>query len=301
MNFNQELDKKIKKIEEILMDYLPLESGFQKTVLKAMNYSILAGGKRLRPLLMLEAYQMFGGKERIVEPFVAAIEMVHTYSLVHDDLPCMDDDEYRRGKKTTHAVYGQGMALLAGDGLLNLAYETAAEAVAKAEGERERLLAAQALVIFAKKAGVYGMIGGQVADIEAEGMGQEMTMQQLTFIHAHKTAALIQAALMVGATLAGASEEMVKRLEDCGYQIGLAFQIQDDILDVTGSLESLGKPIGSDAKNNKKTYVEQKGLEEAKRDVESMSAKAIGILESFQEYRNRFLECLVRQLITREK
>lgn len=301
MIFDEEMDRRIKETEDIIRKYLPRPEGYQRTVLEAMHYSMSAGGKRLRPMLMLETYRMFGGQGRIIEPFMAAMEMIHTYSLVHDDLPCMDDDEYRRGKKTTHVVYGEGMAVLAGDGLLNLAYETAAGAVAEAGNERERLLAAQALLVFAKKAGVYGMIGGQVSDVEAEERGGEVTEDQLLFIHSHKTAALIQAAMMTGAILAGASEEEVKRIEDCGCRIGIAFQIRDDILDVTGSLEVLGKQSGSDEKNNKKTYVTLKGLEEAKRDVESISEEAVRLLASFGPHKSPFLECLVKQLITRER
>lgn len=264
-----------------------------------MNYSILAGGKRLRPMLLKETFDMFGGKGRIAEPFMAAIEMVHTYSLVHDDLPCMDNDEYRRGRKTTHVVYGEGMAVLAGDGLLNFAFETAVKAFLLAgEGEMEKI--AKALAVFAGKAGIYGMIGGQTADIEAENAEDEATEELLLFIHEHKTAALIQSAMMTGAILAGASAEEIEKVEKCAYNIGLAFQIQDDILDVTGSLETLGKETGSDEKNKKTTYVTLKGMEEAKKEVKRLSEEAVAIVSSFRQ-RNIFLEELIRQLITREK
>ena len=243
---------------------------------------------------------MFGGEGRVVEPFMASIEMVHTYSLVHDDLPCMDNDEYRRGRKTTHVVYGEGMAVLAGDGLLNFAFETAIKAFRLARDEEEMKKIARALGIFAAKAGIYGMIGGQTADIEAENEESEATEEQLLFIHEHKTAALIQSAMMVGAVLAEASEEEVERIEKCAYNIGLAFQIQDDILDVTGSLETLGKETGSDAKNKKMTYVTLWGMEEAKKEVERLSEEALAILSSFGR-ENAFLEELIRRLITREK
>ncbi len=293
MNSNGKLEDKVKEVEQIIGKYLPEEKGYQKTVIQAMNYSILAGGKRLRPMLLQETYRMFQGTGEVAEPFMAAIEMVHTYSLVHDDLPCMDNDEYRRGKKTTHVVYGEGMAVLAGDGLLNFAFETAAKAFSFAEEKEEFDRIAKALSVFGQKAGIYGMIGGQTADIEAEDMGDGVTEEQLLFIHEHKTAALIQSAMMIGAILAGASKEEVERIE-------IAFQIQDDILDVTGSLTTLGKQTGSDEKNKKTTYVTLKGMEQAVEDVRALSAEAIEILSSFKE-RNEFLEGLVKRLITREK
>lgn len=299
MNFEMERKEKAEKIEAVIAGYLPKEEGYQKRVEEAMNYSILAGGKRLRPMLLKETFDMFGGKGRIAEPFMAAIEMVHTYSLVHDDLPCMDNDEYRRGRKTTHVVYGEGMAVLAGDGLLNFAFETAVKAFLLAgEGEMEKI--AKALAVFAGKAGIYGMIGGQTADIEAENAEDEATEELLLFIHEHKTAALIQSAMMTGAILAGASAEEIEKVEKCAYNIGLAFQIQDDILDVTGSLETLGKETGSDEKNKKTTYVTLKGMEEAKKEVKRLSEEAVAIVSSFRQ-RNIFLEELIRQLITREK
>ncbi|EOS32141.1 MAG: polyprenyl synthetase family protein [Kineothrix sp.] len=300
MNFDMERKEKAEKIEAVIGTYLPKEEGYQKKVEEAMNYSVLAGGKRLRPMLLEETYKMFGGEGRVVEPFMASIEMVHTYSLVHDDLPCMDNDEYRRGRKTTHVVYGEGMAVLAGDGLLNFAFETAIKAFRLARDEEEMKKIARALGIFAAKAGIYGMIGGQTADIEAENEESEATEEQLLFIHEHKTAALIQSAMMVGAVLAEASEEEVERIEKCAYNIGLAFQIQDDILDVTGSLETLGKETGSDAKNKKMTYVTLWGMEEAKKEVERLSEEALAILSSFGR-ENAFLEELIRRLITREK
>ena len=264
-------------------------------MLAAMNYSVLAGGKRLRPMLMREAYAMFGGSGSEIAPFLAAIEMIHTYSLVHDDLPAMDNDEYRRGRKTTHVIYGEAMAILAGDGLLNLAFETAVQAFALG-GNAVQI--GRALTLFAQKAGVYGMIGGQCADIEAEDMGSRVTEEQLLFIHAHKTAALIQSALMTGAALAGACEEDLAKLETIGYNIGVAFQIQDDILDVTGTTADLGKSAGSDEKNHKVTYVTLKGLEQAREDQKRLSREAVSVLQSFGN-RNLFLEQLVEALITR--
>ncbi len=294
MSFKEELRTKTEEIEKLLTTYLPQETGFQKTVLEAVNYSVLAGGKRLRPLLMKETYQMFGGEGKVVEPFMAAMEMIHTYSLVHDDLPAMDNDEYRRGKKTTHAVYGEAMGILAGDALLNLAFETAAGAFDMETSPRT----AKALQILAGKAGIYGMIGGQVVDVESE--GQPLSREKLDFIYRLKTSALIEAAMMVGAVLAGASDEEVAAMERVAGDVGLAFQIQDDILDVTSTLEVLGKPIHSDDKNNKTTYVTLEGLDKAKKDVEEISERALSTLASL-EHKNAFLEELIRMLITREK
>lgn len=297
MNFKEELAARTAAIEGILQAYLPKEEGYAKTVLGAMNYSMLAGGKRLRPMLMQETYRMFGGSGMEIEPFMAAIEMIHTYSLVHDDLPAMDNDEYRRGRKTTHAVYGEAMAILAGDALLNYAFETAIKAFAVTE-HTDRVVSA--LTVLAKKAGIHGMIGGQTADIEAEAGQERVTVDTLLYIHEHKTAALMQAAMMTGAILAGAGQQEVARIEKAAYNIGIAFQIQDDILDVTGTQEVLGKPIGSDEKNQKLTYVSLKGLAQAKEDDEALSKEAIALLASFSS-RNEYLEELVKQLITREK
>lgn len=297
MNFKEELKDRVDHIEAILKEYLPKEEGWQKTVIAAMNYSVLAGGKRLRPMLMEETYRLFGGKGREIEPFMAAIEMIHTYSLVHDDLPAIDNDEYRRGRKTTHVVYGEAMAILAGDGLLNYAFETAMKSFTM-EGDLEKK--ARALSVLAQKAGIYGMIGGQTADIEAEDLGDQVTTEHLMFIHAHKTSALIEAAMMTGAILAGASQEEIAQIEKAAYEIGIAFQIQDDILDVTSTLEMLGKPIGSDAKNHKTTYVTLKGLEESRKEQQELSLHAIETIRNIG-YSNDFLMELVTSLITREK
>ena len=294
MNFNEELNVKTHNIDEVLKSYLPKEEGLQKTVIEAMNYSVLAGGKRLRPMLMLETYKLFGGEGKIVEPFMAALEMIHTYSLVHDDLPAMDNDEYRRGKKTTHAVYGETMGILAGDALLNYAFEIASDALLVETSPN----VAKALNILSKKAGIYGMIGGQVADIESE--GKKVGIDVVEFIHRLKCGALIESAMLIGAVLAGASQEEQDKIEQIGADIGYAFQIQDDILDVTSSTEVIGKPVGSDDKNEKSTYVSIKGLEKAKKDVEEMSERALSALSSLS-YKNEFLEELIKKLINREK
>ena len=298
MSWKNKLQARVEEVEQVIQSFLPEEVGYQKTVLEAMNYSVLAGGKRLRPMLMEETYKLFGGCGKIVEPFMAAIEMIHTYSLVHDDLPAMDNDEYRRGRKTTHVVYGEGMAILAGDGLLNFAFETAMKAF---DVEPANPAIGKALQVLAKKAGIFGMIGGQTADIEAENMDQsKVSNDLLLFIHENKTAALIQGSMMIGAILAGASEEDVKALEKIAYNVGIAFQIQDDILDITSSLEVLGKMTGSDEKNNKVTYVTLNGMEKSKEDVEKLSKEALDLLSSF-ENKNEFLNQLIEELITREK
>lgn len=300
MNFNEQLQQKAADAEDILKKYLPEEEGYQKKVIEAMNYSVLAGGKRLRPVLMKESFLLFGGQGEVIEPFMAALEMIHNYSLVHDDLPAMDNDEYRRGRKTTWTVYGEGMAVLAGDGLLNYAYETAAKAFDKADDLEEMKRVARALQVLAEKAGIYGMIGGQNGDLEAEEGKLPLTEELLLFIHEKKTAALIQSALMIGGILAGASDTEIRSLEKAAYDIGIAFQIQDDILDVTGNEKILGKPIGSDEKNHKLTYVSLNGLEKSKEDVKRLSGEAEEILSSFQE-KNPFLISLIDSLITRQK
>ncbi len=300
MNFNEQLQQKAADAEDILKKYLPEEEGYQKKVIEAMNYSVLAGGKRLRPVLMKESFLLFSGQGEVIEPFMAALEMIHNYSLVHDDLPAMDNDEYRRGRKTTWTVYGEGMAVLAGDGLLNYAYETAAKAFDKADDLEEMKRVARALQILAEKAGIYGMIGGQNGDLEAEEGKLPLTEELLLFIHEKKTAALIQAALMIGGILAGASDTEIRSLEKAAYDIGIAFQIQDDILDVTGNEKILGKPIGSDEKNHKLTYVSLNGLEKSREDVKRLSGEAEEILGSFQE-KNPFLISLIDSLITRQK
>ncbi len=273
MEMNEQIRLRTAEVDAILRKYLPEETGYQKTVIGAMNYSFLAGGKRLRPLLMQETYRLFGGRGRVEEPFMAAIEMIHTYSLIHDDLPAMDDDDYRRGRKTTHVVYGEAMAILAGDGLLNLAYETALTAF---EAEPENPNIAKALRILARSAGIYGMVGGQTADVESE--GQSIPREKLDFFYALKTGALIEAAMRIGAVLGGADEEQQEIVSRAAGDIGLAFQIRDDILDVAGDEAVIGKPTGSDEKNRKTTYVTLHGLAAAAEDVERISERAVGTL-----------------------
>lgn len=293
-HFKQEMAKRTEHIESVLDIYLPKPEGLQKTVLTAMNTTVRAGGKRLRPMLMEETYKMFGGTGRVIEPFMAAIEMIHTYSLIHDDLPALDNDDYRRGQKTCHIVYGEDMAVLAGDALLNYAFETASTAFDMEDADLLRT--AKAIQILARKPGIYGMIGGQTADVELE--GRELSLDEIMFIHYNKTSALIEACLMIGAVLAGASDQQVFHMEQCGRKIGLAFQIQDDILDITGTEEEIGKPVGSDEKNHKTTYVTLKGIEQAKRDVELISMEAVSVLKDYDEA-DGYLTGLVEYLIHR--
>lgn len=296
MNFKEEQLKRVEIIECILKKFLPAKEGYQSRIMEAMEYSLMAGGKRLRPMLMMETYKLFGGQGDLVEYFMAAIEMIHTYSLVHDDLPAMDDDEYRRGRKTTHVVYGEAMGILTGDALLNYAFETASEAFTAYPDKSIEI--GKALQVLGKKAGIYGMIGGQVVDVES--VGSAVPKDVLDFIYELKTSALIESSMMIGAILAGASDEDVKKVEHIAKQVGIAFQIQDDILDVTSTTEVLGKPVLSDEKNEKSTYVTLVGLEKAKELVETISMEAIKELHGF-ETEDLFLEELLKALIHRKK
>lgn len=295
-NFKTELEQEVGFINDIIEKFLPDETGIDKKIKEAMNYSVNAGGKRIRPMLMLEVYKLCGGNNFLeVYPFMAALEFIHSYSLVHDDLPAMDNDDYRRGRLTTHKVFGEDFGILAGDGLLNHAYEIMAKALIEGEGEIDRK--AKAMEIIARKAGIYGMVGGQAVDVELT--GKPLTEEQLDFIFRLKTGALIEAAFLAGGYLAGCDDETASKLEKAAALIGFAFQIRDDILDVTGSLEELGKPVFSDEKNNKTTYVTLYGLEKSEMDVESMSNEAVNIIKSIGN--NDFLEELVCNLINRNK
>ncbi|MCC8126208.1 MAG: polyprenyl synthetase family protein [Clostridiales bacterium] len=292
------LKQKTKEAEAVIEQYLPEESGHQKIIFEAMNYSVRAGGKRLRPILMGETYRLFGGKGQEIEPFMAAIEMIHTSSLIHDDLPCMDNDELRRGVPTTWVKYGYDMAVLAGDALLIYAVETAAKALAFTKTAAEGARVARAIGLLAAKTGIYGMVGGQVVDVQLT--GQNIPAEKLDFIYRLKTGALLEASMMIGAMLAGASDEELARVEEMAGAVGLAFQIQDDILDVTSTAEQLGKPTLSDEKNHKTTYVTLEGIDKARGDVAAISAHAIEILHCLPG-ENPFLEDLIRMLITRDR
>lgn len=295
MNFQDELKIKTDEIESVIRAYLPGEEGFTRTMAEAMNYSMLAGGKRLRPLLLWETYRLFGGEGRVAEPFMAAMEMIHTHSLIHDDLPAIDNDDYRRGRLTTHKVYGEAMGVLSGVALLNYAYEVMLSAFDILPGDARVI---RAVRVMAEKTGIRGMLGGQSVDVLNDGKPLEKDM--LDYIYKNKTSALIEAAMMSGAILAGAAEAEVKLMEKAARNIGLAFQIQDDILDVTSTEEELGKPTHSDEKNHKVTYVSLMGIGEASRQVESLSREALEILSGLEQ-KNEFLCQLVRELIKRRK
>ncbi len=296
MEFQLQMKERQDEIERVLGKYLPENPSYQKTIFDAMEYSLMAGGKRIRPMMLKEAFILFGGTDfSVAEPFMAAIELIHTYSLVHDDLPAMDNDEYRRGQKTTHVVYGEDMGILTGDALLNYAFETAAHALCK---ETHLVQSARAIRVLSRKAGIYGMVGGQVVDVEYT--GKALTPQMLEFIYELKTSALLEAALMVGAALAGATEEEIQVMEQVGRCVGMAFQIQDDILDITGTTQELGKPVGSDEKNEKNTYVALYGIEAAKQAVEDYSKQAIVLLQELEQ-KNEYLTTLVEYMISRKK
>ncbi len=275
MNFKEELKEKISAIDEELEKYLPLELGSSKVLYEAMRYSVFAGGKRLRPLLLLGAAECFGSYEKTAMPFACAVELIHTYSLIHDDLPAMDNDDYRRGKLTNHKVFGENIAILAGDGLLSYAFDMMTEACIK----DTRLLPAMKEISFG--AGVFGMVSGQTVDVISE--GTKISPETLLYIHKNKTAAMIIAALTAGGICAAADEKSILTLRLLGEKIGLAFQIQDDILDVEGTKETLGKPINSDLKNKKITYVTLYGLEESKKLVKKAFDEAGELLQSVSE------------------
>ena len=295
-DFQRQMKEKVEDIEKMLQEYLPKQKGYQSVIMEAMGYSLMAGGKRLRPMLMMETYRLFQGSCKAIRPFMAAIEMIHTYSLVHDDLPALDNDDYRRGRKTTHIVYGEDMGILAGDALLNYAFETAFRAFVT--DPQDSLLIGRALGVLGKKAGIYGMIAGQVIDVKET--GHVVSKEVLDTIYVLKTSALIEASMMIGAIFGGASEEEVKKVEKIARYVGLAFQIQDDILDVTSTEEVLGKPIHSDEKNEKTTYVSMMGIEGAKKIVEEYSASAIDLLHQLSG-KNEYLEQLLLELIHRDR
>lgn len=294
-NFEAQLREKTNYIQNIIYEYCPKEEGLQKIIFEAMNYSIQAGGKRLRPMLILETLRLFHGDEKKAYPFMAAMEMIHTYSLVHDDLPAMDNDDFRRGRQTTHKVYGEDIGILAGDALLNYAYEIMCQGILKSDDMKKSV---KAMNYIAGKAGVYGMVGGQVVDVVNE--GKKIDIDTINFIHELKTAALIEASMVSGAILAGASEKEIGIIEKIAGNIGIAFQIQDDILDVTGKEDILGKPVLSDIKNEKDTFVSIMGIEKSKEFVEMYSNQAVDLLNSLP-YDNEFLNQLIIKLIHREK
>lgn len=318
MKFEQQMTEKLQYIENVIKEYMPKDASFQRTVIEAMDYTMSAGGKRIRPILMQSAYELFGGSEEYIEPFMAAIEMIHTYSLIHDDLPALDNDDYRRGRKTAHIVYGEAVAILAGDSLLNYAFETASKAFSMVaepvcldndsilEEDKVTLLLEEvktrrnlerAMEVLTAKPGIYGMIGGQVADVELT--GSPLTNEQLNYIYENKTGALIEASMLIGAILAGADDAAIAKIYQIAANVGMAFQIQDDILDETATFEELGKPIHSDEKNEKVTYVTIHGIETSREEVERLSKEACELLETI-DGDGIFLKDLILYLIHRK-
>lgn len=293
MDFKEELKEKVKFVDEYMEKFLPPEDKYPEIIHKAMRYSVFAGGKRLRPIMVMEACRAFGGDVEKSMPFACAIEMIHTYSLIHDDLPALDNDDYRRGRLTSHKMFGENMAILAGDALLHHAFETMAEACVKMNDIKYT----KAMLAIAQGAGINGMVAGQVVDVISE--GKEIDKDTLDYIHKNKTAAMIIGALKAGAEIGGASDEEIKNIERVGELVGVAFQIQDDILDVTSTLEELGKPINSDEKNHKVTYATMFGVEDASKIVLDMSNEALEILHSMGD-RMVFLERLTEYLIRRK-
>jgi geranylgeranyl diphosphate synthase type II len=303
MNFRDKLNEQAEYVDTLLRSFLPAKEGFQSIVMDAMEYSVMAGGKRLRPILMKTCYDIFGGEREYINNFMAAMEMLHTYSLVHDDLPAMDNDEYRRGRKTTHIVYGEAMGILAGDALLNYAYETCVKAFSKAVDITDYQRISRAMEVFMTKSGIFGMIGGQVVDVISE--GRNISDKELDFIFRLKTGALLEASMMIGAILAGADDSEIDVIEKIGGSIGMAFQIQDDILDLLGDEQLIGKPVLSDVRNEKTTYVKLYGLDKAKADVIKYSEEAKELLYTLNnENRNEGIEFageLIELLVNRNK
>lgn len=291
-------------IEKIIYKYIPTAKGYRQEILAAMNYAFSAGGKRIRPMMMKLCYDMFAGNDRqddetVIGPFMAAMEMIHTYSLVHDDLPALDNDDLRRGKPTVHVKFGEDVAILAGDGLLNYAFELVAKAMAKRPGD---VNIEKAFGVLASKSGIYGMLGGQALDVTMS--GKKLDEESLEFIYLNKTSALIECPMMVGAYLAGADSDTAAKLEEAARAVGMAFQVQDDILDIIGDEDKIGKPVHSDEKNEKYTYATIHGVEASRQYVRDMTDKANDIIRGIDvrngEVKEELIE-LINSLIDRDK
>ena len=292
MDYKNKLNERIELINKALEKYLVPK--YPERLYEAMNYSVFAGGKRLRPVLLLSACEAVGGNIEDAMPFACALEMIHTYSLIHDDLPAMDNDDFRRGKPTCHKAFDEALAILAGDGLLTYAFEVMLEAVCNKNESKY----AKAAKLIANYSGSQGMLVGQVVDVQSE--GHKIDDKTLMFIHDNKTGGLIKAALMAGALIGGADNDTVGDFEKIGYNMGIAFQIKDDILDVTSTSEVLGKPILSDIKNNKQTYVSLYGLDNAQQDYETLSTGAVKMINNIGDKAD-FLGWYASALINREK
>ncbi|MCR5311106.1 MAG: polyprenyl synthetase family protein [Lachnospiraceae bacterium] len=296
MSFKDELDARVAKVNDLLEGVLKIDAGLAEPLMEAMRYSVFSPGKRLRPIIMEETAALFDRDAKELPYFMAALELIHSYSLVHDDMPCMDNDEFRRGRKTTHAEYGEDIALLAGDGLLNFAYETAAAAFNNTDDYNR---VARCMQVLTRKAGIFGMVGGQSVDVLSTKAGS-LSESELLYMHKKKTGALIEAAMMIGGILGGATRDEIEDLKSAAKNIGLAFQIRDDILDVEGEFEKLGKAVHSDSVRNMDTYVTIYGMDKAKADVKAYSDDALETIASFGR-RNEFLEELIQSLINRDR
>lgn len=292
MDYKNKLNERIELINKALKQYLSPK--YPESLYEAMNYSIFAGGKRMRPVLLLSACEAVGGNVEDAVPFACALEMIHTYSLIHDDLPAMDNDDFRRGKPTCHKAFDEALAILAGDGLLTYAFEVMLNAVCKGSDMKY----AKAAKLIANYSGSQGMLVGQVVDVQSE--GKKIDDKTLMFIHDNKTGGLIKAALMAGAVIGGADDDIISSFEKVGYNMGIAFQIKDDILDVTSTTEVLGKPVLSDVKNDKQTYVSLYGLDNAQQDYETLSEGAVKMIENMGNSAD-FLGWYAEALINREK
>lgn len=296
MDFKNWMLEKVNEVDKYLSSIIKNnDNNPQNIIYESMNYSLMSGGKRLRPILLLGAYEIFNSDYEKAMPFACAMEMIHTYSLIHDDLPAMDDDDYRRGNLSNHKKYNEAIAILAGDGLLNKAFEVGLEASMNSGLDCNKAI--KALSIIANSSGTEGMIGGQIVDMAGE--EKIHNIDDLKYMYSLKTGAIIKSSIEAGAILGGASKEEINALSVYAEKLGIAFQIQDDILDVEGSEELIGKPIGSDEANNKKTYVSYVGLEQAKKYVQKYSDEAIESLNIFGSKANYLIE-LAKYLTNRD-
>lgn len=295
MEFTKWMNEKVNQVDECLKNIIEIKNNPQKLIYESMIYSLMSGGKRLRPILMLGTFEIFEDNDEIILPFACAMEMIHTYSLIHDDLPAMDNDDYRRGRLSNHKMYDEATAILAGDALLNKAFEIGFESIMKHNLDVKR--AVRALSIIGKSSGAEGMIGGQVVDIH--GNEKIKTIEDLKYMYSLKTGAIIKSSILAGAVLGGATEREIEALEIYADKIGIAFQIEDDILDVEGTQDKIGKPIGSDKANDKITYLSFVEIEKAKKHVEMFTQEAIESLQIFGEKSQKLIK-LAKYLTNRD-
>ncbi len=297
-DINTFLDEKRALVDDSLKTHLPSENSYPTTIHKSMHYSVFAGGKRLRPILTLTVGDFFSGSQKLILPFAAAIEMIHTYSLIHDDLPALDNDDMRRGKPTNHVVFGEDMAILTGDALLNRSFEVMAETSVKADSEEERSRCLLAIKEIANAAGTSGMIGGQVIDLEME-HSQKASLDTVSYIHQHKTGALFTASARVGAVLSGAGNSHCGNITEYANKLGFAFQVVDDILDVQGDQEEMGKTTGKDAVQGKATYPGFTGVENAKSYASKLHEEALAALSGYSNDSAYYLREIANKLLKR--